>query len=51
MSTQDQVRALASRRQHTVKNREQSALSRIAAEIGVQSETAVRNQSRTVGMS
>lgn len=51
MSTQDQARALANRHQHTVKNREQSALSRMAAEIGVSSETAVRNQSRNVGMS
>jgi predicted DNA-binding transcriptional regulator YafY len=51
MSTQDQARALASRHQHIAKNREQSALSRMAAEIGVSSETAMRNQSRNVGMS
>lgn len=51
MSTQDQARALVSRHQHTVKNREQSALSRIAAEVGMSSERAVRNQSHNVGMS
>ncbi|XHX78266.1 MAG: hypothetical protein RBJ76_28200 [Stenomitos frigidus ULC029] len=51
MSTQEQARALANRSQHTVKNREQSALSRMAIEIGVSSETAVRNQPRGAGMS
>lgn len=51
MSTQDQARAIVNRHQHTAKNREQSALSRMAAEIGVSSETAVRNQSHSVGMS
>lgn len=50
MSTQDQVRAIVNRHQHTVKNREQSVLSRMAAEVGV-SDEAIRNQSRTVGMS
>ncbi|MBW4579561.1 MAG: hypothetical protein KME42_08315 [Tildeniella nuda ZEHNDER 1965/U140] len=51
MSTQDQARALMSRHQHVAKNREQSALSRMAAEIGVSSEAAVRNQPRSAGMS
>ena len=51
MSTQDQARAIVNRHQHIVKNREQSALSRMAAEIGVSSETVVRNQPRSIGMS
>ena len=51
MSTQDQARALVNRHKHLAKNREQSALSRMATEIGVSGETAVRNQPRGVGMS
>lgn len=51
MSTQDQARALANRHQHNVRNREQSALSRMAAEIGVSSETAVQKQPHSAGMS
>ena len=34
MSTQDQARALMMRHHHVVKNRQQSMLSRAAAEIG-----------------
>lgn len=35
MSTQDQARALMMRHSHMIKNRQQSMLSRSAAEIGV----------------
>lgn len=37
MSTQQQARALMMRHHHLIKNREQSMLSRAAAEIGVDS--------------
>jgi hypothetical protein len=36
MTTQDQARALMSRHHHTIKNRQQSMLGRVAAEIGVE---------------
>ena len=36
MSTQDQARALMMRHHHVVKNRQQSMLSRAAAEIGME---------------
>jgi hypothetical protein len=35
MSTQDQARALMMRHQHQIKNRQQSMLSRSAAEVGL----------------
>jgi hypothetical protein len=40
MSTQDQARSLMVRHHHLIKNRQQSMLSRAAAEIGMPSETA-----------
>ncbi len=40
MSTQEQSRALMMRHRHFVKNRQQSLLSRSAAEIGLPSEAA-----------
>ena len=40
MSTQDQARALMVRHQHLLKNREQSMLSRAAAEVGMPAESA-----------
>jgi len=44
MSTQDQARALVVQHQHLLKNREQSMLSRAAAEVGMPAEFAtVRN--------
>lgn len=39
MSTQDQARALMMRHHHNIKNRQQSMLSRAAAEIGLPAET------------
>jgi hypothetical protein len=39
MSTQDQARALMMRHHQMVKNRQQSMLSRAAAEVGLPSET------------
>ena len=38
MSTQQQARALMMRHQHAIKNRQQSLLSRTAAEIGLEVE-------------
>lgn len=38
MSTQQQARALMMRHQHAIKNRQQSLLSRAAAEIGLEAE-------------
>jgi hypothetical protein len=35
MSTQEQARSLMMRHQHLVKNRQQSLLSRVAAEVGL----------------
>lgn len=35
MSTHDQARALMSRHHHTIKNRQQSMLGRVANEIGI----------------
>jgi predicted solute-binding protein len=40
MSTQDQARALAMRHHHLVKNRQQSMLSRIAADVGLDPDAA-----------
>lgn len=45
MSTQQQARALMMRHQHAIKNRQQSLLSRAAAEIGLE----VENDSWTLG--
>ncbi|MBD1936441.1 hypothetical protein [Microcoleus sp. FACHB-68] len=42
MSTQDQARALMMRHQHQIKNRQQSMLSRSAAEVGLDA-TQVNN--------
>jgi hypothetical protein len=43
MSTQEQARSLMMRHQHLVKNRQQSLLSRAAAEIGLEagSQTSI----------
>ncbi|HEY9664599.1 MAG TPA: hypothetical protein V6C65_39665 [Allocoleopsis sp.] len=38
MSTQDQARALMMRHHHVIKNRQQSMLSRTAAEVGMPAE-------------
>lgn len=40
MSTQDQARALMMRHHHAIKNRQQSMLSRTAAEVGLPAEAA-----------
>lgn len=41
MSTQDQARALMMRHHHAIKNRQQSMLTRAAAEVGLSSESPV----------
>ncbi|MBD1936440.1 MULTISPECIES: hypothetical protein [unclassified Microcoleus] len=38
MSTQDQARALMMRHHHQIKNRQQSMLSRAAAEVGLEAD-------------
>lgn len=40
MTTQDQARALMHRHYHLVKNRQQSMLSRVSAEVGLPAEAA-----------
>jgi hypothetical protein len=40
MSTQDQARALMLRHHHMIKNRQQSMLGRVAAEVGLPPEAA-----------
>jgi hypothetical protein len=40
MSTQDQARALMMRHHHWIKNRQQSMLTRAAAEVGLPAEAA-----------
>lgn len=40
MSTQDQARALMMRHHHMIKNRQQSMLSRVSAEVGLSPETS-----------
>jgi hypothetical protein len=40
MSTQQQARALMMRHHHAIKNRQQSLLSRAAAEIGMENDNA-----------
>ena len=52
MSTQEQARALMMRHHHLIKNREQSMLSRTAAEIGLEGVDgnhiqATRNDQKT----
>lgn len=42
MSTQDQARALMMRHHHMIKNRQQSMLSRAAAEVGMEGEMGER---------
>lgn len=46
MSAQEQARSLMNRHQHAVKNRQQSMLSRSAAEIGVPTETPKADSDR-----
>ena len=48
MSTQDQARALMMRHHHMVKNRQQSMLSRMAAEVGMDAE-AIQHHSHIQG--
>jgi hypothetical protein len=48
MSTQDQARALMMRHHHMVKNRQQSMLSRTAAEVGMDAD-AIQNHSHIQG--
>lgn len=43
MNTQDQARALMSRHQHMIRNREQCMLSRAASDVGMPAESALHN--------
>ena len=43
MSTQEQARSLMMRHQHLVKNRQQSLLSRAAAEVGLARQAGIKS--------